>query len=460
MYYTRLIDTYLLEWKERKMRKPLLLRGARQVGKSCAVRHLGESFESFVEVNFEKHPEYKAVFGLNLDVLRIVRELAAIAGRTIEAGKTLLFLDEVQQCPEAIMALRFFKEDMPELHVIAAGSLLEFALEDLPTFGVGRIHSLFMYPMTFDEFLEADGAHALIEMRNAATPEAPLSSAIHDRFVSLFRTYLLVGGMPEAVARWVESHDYLQAQEVQEDILVSYEADFPKYKKKVDPALLRQVFRSVALQTGSKFVYAEVGGGYSAAEVKKALELLILAGLCVPVTLSAGNGLPLGAEADKDVRKMLMMDTGLMLRLLSMWVGDGSDEVRRILTEDPAELVNKGGITEMFAGLELRRYHTPNLRYELFYWQRAARNSQAEIDYLIARDRKVCPVEVKAGMRGGMKSLWLFMREKNLNDGIRTSLENFGSLNYTDPETGALRHVLICPLYALSRLTAGSYSTM
>ncbi len=459
MYYSRLIDSYLAEWKDRAIHKPLLVRGARQVGKSWAVRHLGESFESFVEINFEKNPDFKRLFSQNLDVFRIVSELAAITRHPIEPGRTLLFLDEIQQCPEAIMALRFFKEDMPQLHVIAAGSLLEFALEELPTFGVGRIHSLFMYPMTFDEFVEADGGHGLIEMRNSVTPEQPLSPAIHERLVSLFRTYLIVGGMPEAVARWVESHDYLQAQEVQEDILVSYESDFPKYKKKVSPALLRQVFRSVALQTGSKFVYSEVGGGYSTPEVKKALELLILAGLCVPVTRSAGNGLPLGAEADYEVRKMMVMDTGLMLRMLSLWVGEGSEEITRILTENPTELVNKGGITEMFAGLELRRYHTPNLRYELFYWQRAARNSQAEIDYLIVRNRKVCPVEVKAGTRGGMKSLWLFMREKSLTDGIRTSLENVGQLDYTDPETGALRHVLICPLYALSRLTTANTMT-
>ena len=169
MYCKRLIDKYLSEWASRDIHKPLLLRGARQVGK--------------------------------------------------EPGKTLLFLDEVQECPQAIMALRFFKEDMPDLHVIAAGSLLEFALKELPTFGVGRIHSMFMYPMTFDEFLEANGQQLLIEARNQASIENPLPEPLHDKLVEFLRTYMLVGGMPESVKTWVEYHDYIRCQEVQDDIV-------------------------------------------------------------------------------------------------------------------------------------------------------------------------------------------------------------------------------------------------
>ena len=166
MYCKRLIDKYLSEWASRDIHKPLLLRGARQVGKSTAVKELAKKFENFVEVNFEKQPNYKAIFKDDLDVKRIVPQISAIYGTSIKPGKTLLFLDEIQECPQAIMALRFFKEDMPELHVIAAGSLLEFALQELPTFGVGRIHSMFMYPMTFDEFLEANGQQLLISLNH------------------------------------------------------------------------------------------------------------------------------------------------------------------------------------------------------------------------------------------------------------------------------------------------------
>lgn len=237
MYCKRLIDKYLLEWASRETHKPLLLRGARQVGKSTAVKELSKKFETFVEINFEKHPKYKALFNDDLDIKRIVPQISAMYGTSIQPGKTLLFLDEIQECPQAIMALRFFKEDMPELHVIAAGSLLEFALKELPTFGVGRIHSMFMYPMTFDEFLEANGQQLLIEARNHASIDNPLPESLHDKLVELLRTYMLVGGMPEAVRTWVEYHDYVRCQEVQDDIVVTYEDDFPKYKKNVDPTL-------------------------------------------------------------------------------------------------------------------------------------------------------------------------------------------------------------------------------
>ena len=186
----------------------------------------------------------------------------------------VLFIDEIQMSAEAIMSLRFFKEDLPDLHVIAAGSLLEFALEEIPTFGVGRIHSMFMFPMTFDEFLMANGEERLITARNAAQASNPLPSSLYEKIISLFRTYILVGGMPEAVSKWVDTHDYIACQEIQDDIVVSYEDDFSKYKKKADPVLLRQTLHSVATQITEKFVYSKVSGDYKASEVKKALERL------------------------------------------------------------------------------------------------------------------------------------------------------------------------------------------
>ena len=253
MYYPRLIDSYLKEWALRPTRKPLLLRGARQVGKSTAVRELGKQFENFVEINLEKQPSFIQLFQGDLDVKRIIPQLSAMVGKPIVAGQTLLFIDEIQAAGEAIMALRFFKEDMPDLHVIAAGSLLEFALETLPTFGVGRIHSMFVYPMTFDEFLRACGETLLLEARNGATAEAPLPLPLYEKLVGLFRSYMLVGGMPEVVAKWVATRDYLACQEVQDDIVLTYQDDFPKYRKRVDPTLLRLTLQSVALQIGSKF---------------------------------------------------------------------------------------------------------------------------------------------------------------------------------------------------------------
>ncbi len=452
MYYKRIIDKYLLEWAERNERKPLLLRGARQVGKSTAVRHLGEKFEYYVEVNFEKQPQYKKAFLSDLSVERIVPQIAALNGNPIVAGKTLLFFDEVQECPEAIMSLRYFKEEMPELHVIAAGSLLEFALRELPTFGVGRIHSMFMYPMTFDEFLLANGESILLEQRQKASPSNPLPDALHEKLVGLLRSFMLVGGMPEAVAKWVETHDYLQCQEIQDDIIVSYEDDFAKYKKKADPMLLRLTLRSAAVQLTKKFVYSQVGG-YKTYDVKNAIELLMLAGILIPVTHTNANGLPLGSEVDQNYRKMLVLDTGLTLRLLNMTFGDISQITMQILTASASELVNKGPLAEQVAGLELLHYQMPNIRHELYYWVRQSKNSLAEVDYIISNNPYILPVEVKSGTQGGMKSLWLFMREKQVRRAVRCSLENFGQFDFVDREDNdSVRHVDICPLYAMGQM--------
>lgn len=452
MYYERIIDRYLSEWATRPIHKPILLRGARQVGKSTAVRHLGESFKYYVEINLEKQSNYIDLFKKDLDVTRIVPQMAAMCGTPIVPNETLLFIDEIQESQEAIMALRYFKEDMPNLHVIAAGSLLEFVLDEIPTFGVGRIHSMYMFPMTFDEFLLANGEQLLLDARGQANIDAPLPAPLHEKLIGLMRTFMLVGGMPESVVKWVQTHDFLQCQEVQDDIITGYEADFPKYKKKVDPQLLIATMKSAATQATKKFVYSRVPGEYKTAEVKKALDLLIKAGVLVPVTHSSGNGLPLGDEADESIRKILLLDTGLMLRLLNMTMGDTSAITAQILTATAADLVNKGPMAEMLAGLELLHYLTPNLHHDLYYWVRQAKNSTAEIDYLLSRDMKVLPFEVKAGVQGGMKSLWDFMREKKLKQAVRCSLENFGKFDYVDAEAeGAIRHVDVYPLYALSQ---------
>lgn len=279
-YFDRTIDGYLAKWAAESSHKPLLVRGARQVGKSTAIRNLGKSFNKFIEINFERNPEIKQLFIPNLDVNRIVTQLSAILGVKITEGDTLLFFDEIQECQEAIMSLRFFKEDLPGLHVVAAGSLLEFALAELPTFGVGRIHSIFMYPMSFDEFLIACGKRMMIEQRDKASSKVPLPEVLHEKLVELLRIYMLVGGMPAVVSKWVETSDFLSCAEVQDDLAIGYEADFPKYKNKVDPELLRLTLRSIALQSGKKFNYSRVGNDYKTDKVKYAVDLLILMRSC------------------------------------------------------------------------------------------------------------------------------------------------------------------------------------
>lgn len=456
-YIQRNIDVELLEWKNNPMRKPLLLRGARQVGKSSAVRHFGKEFKYFAEVNFERHKAVKTFFQGDIDIRLIAQKIAKYINVPIEEGETLLFLDEIQECPEAIMALRFFKEDYPGLHVIAAGSLLEFTLQELPTYGVGRIHTLFMYPMTFDEFLKANDENGLIDMKGQADSRHPLDDAFHEKLVEYFRIYLLVGGMPEAVLAWIKTHDFNQCSRVQEDIILTYDDDFSKYKKRVSPDLLRTTMRGICHQSGEKITFKQISADYRSSQIREAVRLLTLAGLTTPVVATSGNGIPLDAEANEKNMKILFLDSGLLLTVLQLEGNLAQHLIEQIMTGNPQELVNKGGLVEMVAGLEILRNKPCVQRQRMFYWEKSG-NSIAEIDYLDIFNLKVTPIEIKSGTQGGMKSLWLFMREKHLTEAIRCSFENFGEFSYTDSQAdNAVRHITIVPLYALENLQKMKY---
>lgn len=382
----------------------------------------------------------------------IVQKIAIYINVPIEEGKTLLFLDEIQECPEAIMALRFFKEDYPGLHVIAAGSLLEFTLQELPTFGVGRIHTLFMYPMTFDEFLNANNENGLISMKRQADSQHPLDAAFHEKLIEYFRIYLLVGGMPEAVLAWIKTHNFNQCSHIQEDIILTYEDDFSKYKKRVSPDLLRTTLHGICHQPGEKITFKQISADYRSSQIREAVRLLTLAGLVIPVIATSGNGIPLDAEANEKNMKILLLDSGLLLSVLQLEGNLAQHLVELIMTGSPQDLVNKGGLVEMVAGLELLRNKPCVQRQKMFYWEKSG-NSIAEIDYLDTFHLKVTPIEIKSSTQGGMKSLWQFMREKRLTEAIRCSFENFGEFTYTDPQAdNAERHITIIPLYALDNL--------
>lgn len=382
----------------------------------------------------------------------IVQKIAIYINVPIEEGKTLLFLDEIQECPEAIMALRFFKEDYPGLHVIAAGSLLEFTLQKLPTYGVGRIHTLFMYPMTFDEFLNANNENGLISMKKQADSQHPLDAAFHEKLIEYFRIYLLVGGMPEAVLAWIKTHNFNQCSHIQEDIILTYEDGFSKYKKRVSPDLLRTTLHGICHQPGEKITFKQISADYRSSQIREAVRLLTLAGLVIPVIATSGNGIPLDAEANEKNMKILLLDSGLLLSVLQLEGNLAQHLVDLIMTGSPQDLVNKGGLVEMVAGLELLRNKPCVQRQKMFYWEKSG-NSIAEIDYLDTFHLKVTPIEIKSGTQGGMKSLWQFMREKRLTEAIRCSFENFGEFTYTDPQAdNAERHITIIPLYALDNL--------
>ena len=444
MYIKRHIDNYLLDWKNATNRKPLLLRGARQVGKTTAVKHLGEQFNYFIEANFEKQKDLKLLFEKGLPIKEVANRIGVLFDTPIVPGETLLFLDEIQVCPEAIHSLWLFKEDYPELHVVAAGSLLEFALKGLHSYGVGRIRSLYMYPLSFDEFLEAQGKTSWLEKKREATCDQPLFDEFHNQLVEQFRSYIMVGGMPASVVAWKNNKDYVLCQEELSDIVQSYNDDFSKYSNKIDPRILRLTFQSVIQQIGKKFIYSKVEGNYRTEQVKEALDLLCDAGLVYRIQHTAANGLPLGAEVNIKFNKYIILDTGLLLTLLSNSVGGNIQISTEILVSTAADLVNKGSLTEMVAGCEIIKYLKPNIKQDLYYWENLTKNASSEVDYILSYNMQIVPLEIKAGIGGKMKSLRYFMEKKQIKYAIRSSLENFSRLDNEGID--------IIPLYALSNL--------
>lgn len=449
-YLQRNIDCELIKWKDSIRRKPLLLRGARQVGKSWSVRNLAKQFDYFIEVNFEKQPEVKDIFKYTGDVKEICNSLSIFYDTPIIPGKTLLFLDEIQASKEAIKSLWFFKEDYPELHVIAAGSLLEFALKGLTNFGVGRLTMMMMYPFSYDEFLTALGKEGLREAIAKASPAMPLLNIFHNEAVRYYRMFLIIGGMPASVSAWVETNDFNLCAREQRDIQISYYLDFAKYAGDVDTQLLRNTLQSVVAQTGRKFMYSKVEGGYRSKDVQIALNLLIDAGIVKHVKCTSANGLPLGAEVKANFNKYIYLDTGLMLRILDLDFGGAKEIKGEILTSSTSDLVNKGSIAEMSVGLEIIKCPNEGIDRELFYWKNVANGATAEVDYVTAYRLNVLPIEVKAGTSGKMKSLRTFMKTKHLDLGIRTSLENFGILKHE--EDGTKKEIQIVPIYAIHKL--------
>ncbi len=438
MYIYRAIESALQDWASDTDRKSLLLRGARQIGKTTTIRHFARQFKSFVELNFEDDPSLNALFADSFDIPRILSGLELRTQTKIIPGETLLFLDEIQLCPRAISCLRYFYEKMPRLHVIATGSLLEFAFEEISDFGVGRIRNMFMHPMSFAEFLTAVGAGVALEHARAATFENPLSAVGHETLLKHLKTFLVVGGMPAAVRKYVETQSLLAAQEQHRDILVSLRADFGKYKKRIPATRIVSVFDAVLSQTSEKFTYTNSTTGLSYRQSKECTSLLEMARLIYRVDACHGNGLPLGGDIKENDNKFLFFDTGLYLTAsgldLSEWILD-----------PPQKFVNRGRLAEMFVGLELVKACSPLDDARLFFWHREARNANAEVDYVVPFRNRVLPIEVKSGVRGSMKSLRIMMDEKHLDLGVRTSEENLAVLD----------NIRIIPLYRI-----GEYATL
>lgn len=410
----RIIDYFLLEWKnDIYQRKPLLIRGARQVGKTHSVRKLGKTFKNFAEVNLEADKKARKIFSHDLDPKKIVFQLSQHLNIDITPGETLLFIDEIQAVPRAIIALRYFYELMPELHVVAAGSLLDFAIEQVGV-PVGRISFRYMYPMSFLEFLVATGSKMWAELiiKNSH------SEIIHERLLNLVATYLAIGGMPDAIKSWLKTGKPRKVKEIHADLLDSYQQDFGKYAKKHQIKYLDLIFHKSLNQLSKKFIFSRVGE-YKKRELEPAMELLEKAGLLNKIFHSSGQGIPIGAQANLDIFKIIFLDVGLSQAILNF-------DLAPWFLEPTNTIVNKGEIVEAFVGQELLAYSDPIRKDELFYWNKEDRGSQAEIDYLFQIKNHIVPIEVKAGSIKQMKSMFMFLEShKDSPYGIRFSTDYY-----------------------------------
>lgn len=439
LYLKRDIDDQLEGWKDDPERTPLILRGARQVGKSSSIERLGlEFFDNLATVNFEQRPELAEAFQ-SLDPSQIVRQLEVALGEDIRPGKTLLFLDEVQNCPNAIVALRYFREQMPGLHVVAAGSLLEFSIqEEEISFPVGRVTFLYMRPLSFLEFLQAIGKkQALRAIRNASLANPP-DEIVHRQLLQLLQEYLFVGGMPNVVRSFAQHGSFRRCQNEQEDIIETYRDDFGKYAKQAQFKYLKRLFERAPDLVGEHIKYSKIDSSLTtnpARDYKIALELLGKAGLVRQVYCTAANGLPLRSEMNHKKLKLILLDVGLYQR--SLGVEPGSVQA--------AELVfcHNGRLTEQFVGQELIAYSEARRNRRLFFWERLKPSSTAEVDYVWPLANQAVPIEVKSGKTGRLRSLQTFLETKPASLGLRIS-EHGLALEGS---------ILSVPLYMISELS-------
>jgi len=400
------------QWLNNPSRKPMVLRGARQVGKTWLVRDLAKRHNlQLIEMNLERFPSQVDLFSENRPEA-VLKNIEAEFSTSVRRESALLFLDEIQAAPELFAKLRWFREDMPDLPVIAAGSLLDFALNKYQySMPVGRITYFYLEPMSFLEFVQASGHDALYRRLSSFSLASGLAASLHEKCLKLYQIYCLTGGMPEVVLSWINSENLQACIKIQHDLLATYRDDFHKYGGEMEPAVLSKIMLSVARQLGNKFVYSRVDPAGKAGPITKAFHLLCQAKVCTKVAHSTGNGLPMGAESNEKFLKALMVDIGL----ISVQLGISSARHR-----EAANLVmsNKGGLAEQFVGQQLRALKGPLMEASLFYWQRTG-GRQGEIDYLLQNGTRVVPLEVKSGPAGSMKSLHQFMAEKSLDFAVR-----------------------------------------
>jgi predicted AAA+ superfamily ATPase len=453
MVLKRFVEKELETWFRRKWRKPLVVRGARQVGKSTLIRNFAANHQlTLHEINLERHPDLAKSFE-NLDINELLREFEYISGKgKVNSPGSILFIDEIQAIPVAVKALRYFYEDYPGLPLIAAGSLLEFTLSDHNySMPVGRIEYLYMGPMTIEEFLLAKNEIPFLELIKNYNLNSRFPGKAHQKLLKLQREYLMVGGMPEAVQQYVETGDFSEVMNVHSSIIETYRDDFAKYARGDDLLRLHRVFDYVPAAAGEKAKYSNIDPHDQARSLRKAIDRLDKAEVIFCVFHSKSSEMPIKAGKNDKVFKMYFLDIGLMNRICGIRNIPFSQLEKR-------EFINEGKMAEQFIQQHLLRIGRLNEKPQLFYWLREAQSVNAEVDFVTQLNGEVVPVEIKAGKSGSLKSLHRFTWEKKSKKAVRfdlnpPSLMDSNHKVYYGQEVGEIAFKLLSlPLYMVEQL--------
>ena len=427
----------LLKWKNKTSRKPLLVLGVRQCGKTYLVKEFGsKEFDNMAYINFDGNKGLQSIFDYDFDINRILDEIGSVVfNKKIIPGKTLLFLDEIQDCPRAIQSLKYFCENLPELHVIAAGSLLGIALKEQGiSFPVGKVQRLEMFPMSFEEFVIADGGEKYLNGMSKLPLGREISELYSVPMQKYLQNYYIVGGMPEAVKIWIQTHDYNQVEEIQTQILKDYADDFGKHTTPDTAIKIKLIWDAIPSQIAkdnNKFIFSHVKEGARAKDLEDALEWLVSAGLVYKLTLVQTPQLPLESMKDNTYFKIYMADMGLLRKKSNV-------NYRTILNGDESFIQFKGAFSENYIMSELK-----SLGVSAYFWRTKA---DAEVDFISDYEGVLFPIEVKSATNTKAKSLQLFCKRFSPKLAFKASLKNVGD-NMIE-ET----HIWNIPLYIFFRL--------
>lgn len=427
----------------------MIVRGARQVGKTYLIEEFAKTeFRNCLSINLEEKPELKKLFFDN-DVIRILTELSILMNEDISFGETLLFIDEIQSCPEALQSLRYFKEKTPQLHVICAGSLLDHTLNEMKLpMPVGRVEFMHLYPMNFNEFLVAINQERLVKYIREYDFSNPFSEVIHNQIAKHLRFYFFIGGMPAVVKNFAENTRLSDIQRIQNNIMTSIQYDFAKYGTRKQQDYLQLVLRYCGRYPGRKIKFSNIDREIRSTYLKESIEKLALSRIIHKIKHTNASNVPLTEYVKEEVFKTVFMDIGFVNQLNQIELTG----LNNLVT------ANEGILAEQFIAQELLNIQPEYMSPELFYWSREEKSSNAEIDFIFQHKNKIYPIEVKAGKTGTLKSMQLYLHEKKLKEGIRFNMDlpSKGSFHVrlnVPGNTAELSWTLLSlPLYMVSEL--------